>query len=259
MGIKNLFSNLRSLSVERRLSDFANKKAGIDGNGWIFQIYHSQHMSDLEASTPGMLRILEQRLRLLERNSIEPLFVFDGNKLPCKSQMNQVREDRRAHYSKQTSKGSAESLDVETLEKFHRYSEYASESFLSLFLDFLTFRNIKFMVAPYEADSQLTWLFLNSKIDLVISEDSDLVAFGCTEILRKFSLSAQVLHFSFQNITEEADDHEHNFVKLGEFTRLRNKTQSVHYERLRLPAQQKRNRIQVSHDSLSSKVTKEGN
>lgn len=236
MGIKNLFSNLRSLSVERPLSDFAHKRVGIDGNGWIFQIYHSQHMSDMEASTPGMLRILEQRLRLLERNQIEPLFVFDGNKLPCKSQMNQVREDRRAHYSKQTAKGGAEALDVETLEKFHRYSEYASESFLSLFLDFLAFRSVKFMVAPYEADSQLTWLFLNGKIDLVVSEDSDLVAFGCTEILRKFSLSAQVSHFSFANLTDEADDHERNFVRLGELKRLRNATQSLHHERLRLPA-----------------------
>lgn len=33
-------------------------------------------------------------------------------------------------------------------------------------LDYLTKNNIKYMVAPFEADSQLAYLYINKKIDV---------------------------------------------------------------------------------------------
>lgn len=48
-------------------------------------------------------------------------------------------------------------------------------------------RNIDCIVAPYEADAQLTYLNLNDIAQFVITEDSDLVLFGCKKILFKFS------------------------------------------------------------------------
>ena len=41
------------------------------------------------------------------------------------------------------------------------------------------------MVAPYEADAQLAWLYKNEKVDFVISEDSDLLAFGVKRVFFK--------------------------------------------------------------------------
>jgi len=40
-------------------------------------------------------------------------------------------------------------------------------------------------VAPYEADAQLTYLFLQKKCSVVITEDSDLLPFGVTCCLFK--------------------------------------------------------------------------
>jgi exonuclease 1 len=40
-------------------------------------------------------------------------------------------------------------------------------------------------VAPYEADAQLAYLFIEGKIDVVITEDSDLLAYGVTKVLFK--------------------------------------------------------------------------
>jgi exonuclease-1 len=45
-------------------------------------------------------------------------------------------------------------------------------------------RNIKFMVAPYEADSQIAKLKNLNLIDVAISEDSDLIAYGINTILK---------------------------------------------------------------------------
>ena len=38
------------------------------------------------------------------------------------------------------------------------------------------------MVAPFEADAQLTFLNVEGFADFVISEDSDLLVFGCKQV-----------------------------------------------------------------------------
>ena len=41
---------------------------------------------------------------------------------------------------------------------------------------------VECIVAPYEADAQLAFLEKASIVDLVITEDSDLLAFGCKRV-----------------------------------------------------------------------------
>ena len=50
--------------------------------------------------------------------------------------------------------------------------------------------NIKYLIAPYEADGQLAYLYHNKMIDAILTEDSDLLAYKCDNILLK--LDAQV-------------------------------------------------------------------
>lgn len=45
------------------------------------------------------------------------------------------------------------------------------------------------MVAPYEADSQISYLQISHQVDFAISEDSDLVSYGCRKILFKLNLT----------------------------------------------------------------------
>jgi exonuclease-1 len=45
--------------------------------------------------------------------------------------------------------------------------------------------NIEAVVAPYEADAQLTHLLNSSIVECVVSEDSDLLAYGCDRVLFK--------------------------------------------------------------------------
>lgn len=53
----------------------------------------------------------------------------------------------------------------------------------------LKVRNIKFIVAPYEADAQLAYLSRQGIVDIIITEDSDLLAFGAKKILYKLDFS----------------------------------------------------------------------
>jgi exonuclease-1 len=46
--------------------------------------------------------------------------------------------------------------------------------------------NIEFIVAPYEADAQLAYLCRTGYVDFILTEDSDLLAFGAPKVLYKF-------------------------------------------------------------------------
>lgn len=42
--------------------------------------------------------------------------------------------------------------------------------------------NIYYVVAPFEADAQMTFLAVTKEVDAVITEDSDLIPFGCPRV-----------------------------------------------------------------------------
>ena len=43
--------------------------------------------------------------------------------------------------------------------------------------------DIEYVVSPFEADAQLAYLESQGVIQAVITEDSDLLAFGCKEVI----------------------------------------------------------------------------
>lgn len=58
----------------------------------------------------------------------------------------------------------------------------SSYSITWLHLKVLKQQNVYYVVAPYEADAQMTFLAVSKQVDAVITEDSDLIAFGCPRV-----------------------------------------------------------------------------
>jgi len=56
---------------------------------------------------------------------------------------------------------------------------------VDLFMDVLKELEIEFIVAPYEADAQMAFMVKEGIAEFAISEDSDLIAYGCPKILMK--------------------------------------------------------------------------
>ena len=55
-------------------------------------------------------------------------------------------------------------------------------------------------MAPYEADSELAYLYYNKKVDFIITEDSDLLAFGVTKVFFKMNIRGAGLEIDLNNI-----------------------------------------------------------
>jgi exonuclease-1 len=57
-------------------------------------------------------------------------------------------------------------------------------------------------VAPYEADAQLAYLSKIKYVDIVMTEDSDLLAYGCEQVLFKYENEGYVDEISIKKLPE---------------------------------------------------------
>lgn len=58
---------------------------------------------------------------------------------------------------------------------------------------------VDYIVAPYEADAQLAYLERRGTIDGIITEDSDLVVFGCKTVLYKMNDEGRCIELLHQH------------------------------------------------------------
>lgn len=56
---------------------------------------------------------------------------------------------------------------------------------IEVLIDVLHKLQIDVMIAPYEADAQIAYLVKEGIADIGISEDSDLLVYGCTNLVVK--------------------------------------------------------------------------
>ena len=67
---------------------------------------------------------------------------------------------------------------------------------IDLFIDILQCLDIEYIIAPYEADAQMAYMVREGLADFAVTEDSDLIAYGCPNTVFKLSLSQQCKVFS---------------------------------------------------------------
>lgn len=61
-------------------------------------------------------------------------------------------------------------------------------------IDALIDVDVKYVVAPYEADAQMYYLERNGIVDAILSEDSDLLVFGCKNLITKLDQYGGCVH-----------------------------------------------------------------
>ncbi|VDM77555.1 unnamed protein product [Strongylus vulgaris] len=93
---------------------------------------------------------------------------------------NDERRQRRADNVKAAELLLSEGKVNEAVDKFKRATSITSEHFRSL-------NNVDVIVSPYESDAQLAFLVNEGFADVVVTEDSDLIAFGCEKIIFKWN------------------------------------------------------------------------
>ncbi|GMH15739.1 hypothetical protein Nepgr_017580 [Nepenthes gracilis] len=73
--------------------------------------------------------------------------------------------------------------------------------------------NVYYIVAPYEADAQMTFLAVTKQVDAVITEDSDLIPFGCPRIIFKMDKFGQGVEFQYHMLQQNKELNFTGFTK----------------------------------------------
>ncbi|XP_026486952.2 exonuclease 1 [Vanessa tameamea] len=188
MGITGLIPFLEKASRKTNVSEFSGSSVAIDTYCWLHKgaFACAEKLVRGEETDVYVKYCLKYVAMLLSRN-IKPILVFDGRHLPAKAMTESKRRESR-HTSK---KRAAELLSLGKIEEarsFIRRSVDITHSMALALIKECRKRNVDCIVAPYEADAQLAYLNVNNFAQLVITEDSDLILFGCTKVLFKMDL-----------------------------------------------------------------------
>jgi flap endonuclease-1 len=198
MGIKNLMKLIKRHSPASvssiNISNLDGKKVAVDANLFIYKSVFALRGGlgkDMEYDVNGKkkkvthLYIMFIRLYGMLKKGMKPIFVFDYAFPEIKGKCIQERKEKRAEYKKlyMTSK------DEKMKKKYYSICEDINRTEYQDIMNLLELFGIPYIMAPEEADSQCAHMINAGLVDYVITDDMDLLMFGCGKIIKNFTTS----------------------------------------------------------------------
>ncbi|KAI9824365.1 MAG: hypothetical protein M1819_000870 [Sarea resinae] len=185
MGISGLLPLLKSIHRPSNLKQFAGQTIGVDAYGWLHRgtVACAIELA-LGQQTTKFVDFALHRVRMLIHFGVTPYLVFDGDYLPSKA----ATEEQRARSREESKRLGLELYKLGKKSQAHQELQKAvdvSPEMARQLIEELKAMGVDYIVAPYEADSQLAYLERKGIIDGILSEDSDLLVFGAKHLLTK--------------------------------------------------------------------------
>lgn len=176
---------LKSIHKPTHLRHFAGQTLGVDAYGWLHRGTVSCAIELAQQKpTRKHIEFALNRVRMLIHFGVKPYLVFDGDYLPSKANTERERAERR----KESKKLGLQLLSMGRVSQAYLELQKAVDVTPMMareLIDELKRLDVPYVVAPYEADSQLAYLEKQGTISGVLSEDSDLLVFGVKSLLTK--------------------------------------------------------------------------
>ncbi|KAL0939573.1 exo1 protein [Colletotrichum truncatum] len=185
MGVSGLLPLLKSIHRPTELKKFSGETLGVDAYGWLHRGAIACAV-DLAQGNPTRKYVdfAMHRVRMLRHFGVKPYLVFDGDFLPSKAATEDSRAKRREDSKKLAMELVKAGKSSQAQLEFQKAIDVTPEMARNL-IDELKKIGVSYVVAPYEADAQLVYLERQGLIDGILSEDSDLLVFGCKRLLTK--------------------------------------------------------------------------
>ncbi|KAL2919784.1 hypothetical protein HK105_200701 [Polyrhizophydium stewartii] len=185
MGIPGLLPLLKSAHRSVHLREFEGQSVGVDGYVWLHKgAFSCAYELFMGIPTTKYVDYFMSKARQLQSFGIWPVIVFDGDRLPIK-----MRTEGDRHKRREESRAKAEALlrsgDRAKAQEHFQACVDVTPQMAHEVIRALRRENIEYLVAPYEADAQLAFLERSGDISAIITEDSDLLVFGCARVVFK--------------------------------------------------------------------------
>eukprot|EP01083_Nonionella_stella_P210630 762376_1 len=186
MGIDKLLQELKPITKPVKLQELRGQTCGVDASCWLHRASYSCALCLVSGkNTTKYLQFTLNSINLLKSFNITPIMVFDGAHLPMKANENHRRNVVRER-AKNLALLALESGNTDVAFKEATKAVHITKQMITEFMNQCIEHNIQFVCAPYEADSQLGYMYKQKQVDFVLTEDSDLLLFGAKKALYKF-------------------------------------------------------------------------
>ena len=212
MGIKGLPEVLRPYLTPVQVSKHRGKRAAVDAYSWL---HKGAYSCALELGTGNLwwrrkkwdapyVRYCIHRAQMLRHFGVTPVIVFDGDRLPAKGGEEKERRDRRAECMRKGHEKHA-SGDRDGATFMFAQGLDVTPAMAHELIAALKREGFEFVVAPYEADAQIAALAQlgggeKGGVDVVFTEDSDLVAYGCPTVLFKLDKHGEARELNLADV-----------------------------------------------------------
>ncbi|KAF9188911.1 Rad2 nuclease [Haplosporangium sp. Z 767] len=185
MGIQGLLPLLKSIEKPVHLKDYAGQTLAVDGYVWLHKgAFACAQELCLGQVTQKYITYFMRKIDMFKFFGVKPYIVFDGGYLPSKASTEQDRLARREESKKQAMALLQAGKSKLAIDQFRKCVDVTPEMAFAV-IQALEAAQIDFVVAPYEADAQLAYLEKHGLVDGIVTEDSDLIVFGCKKVIFK--------------------------------------------------------------------------
>ncbi|KAF9997284.1 Rad2 nuclease [Modicella reniformis] len=216
MGIQGLLPLLKSIGKPVHLKDCAGQTLAVDGYVWLHKgAFACAQELCLGQATQKYVTYFMRKIDMFKFYGIKPYVVFDGGYLPSKAATEQDRFCRREESKKLAMELHQTGKSKQALEQFRKCIDVTPEMAFAV-IQALETAQVDFVVAPYEADAQLAYLEKIGLVDGIVTEDSDLLVFGCKKVIFKldsYGTGVEILQKNF-SLVQDVSFHEWTMTEI---------------------------------------------
>lgn len=219
MGIKHLYKyiNENQLEILKDKKFFIDKVIAIDISILLYQsiigtrIKTGTDYLDNQGNISSHILGLFNKIIVMLKNKIIPIFVFDGK--PPELKYNVIKE-RRKRKLNALLRMTDDISDKEKIKYFKR-CVFISQKQYDDCKELLDIMGIPYIQSPEEADSQCAYLNKNNIVDGVLTDDMDILTFGSKYIYKNlYSIKKSPSIIALDNVLEFLNLNYDEFVEL---------------------------------------------
>uniref|UniRef100_A0A3Q3ANL0 Exonuclease 1 n=1 Tax=Kryptolebias marmoratus TaxID=37003 RepID=A0A3Q3ANL0_KRYMA len=200
MGISGLLQFIKDAAEPVNVKKYKGQTVAVDTYCWL----HKGAFSCAEKLAKGeptdqYVWYCVKFVDMLLNFGVKPILVFDGRNLPSKQEVEKARRERREANLQKGRQLLREGKLSEARDCFTRCVNITPAMAHNV-IKAARERGVDCVVAPYEADAQLAYLTKSGFAQAVITEDSDLLAFGCKTVILKMDKQGNGLEIDQSNL-----------------------------------------------------------
>ena len=221
MGIRNLNKYLRDQCPDSirvlNMADLDGKRIAVDISIYLYK-YEGDNM---------LLENMYLMLSIFRHHNITPIFIFDGKPPPEKKELLMKRKEDKKEAQQEYNKLQKSLEDntqfdetekqeiVATMDQLKKQFIHINKDKIEQVKELIRAYGATYYDAPGEADELCALLVLKKKVWACLSEDMDLFVYGCSRVLRYFSLmNHSVVLYHMKGILDELSLNQKEFREI---------------------------------------------